>query len=81
MLYICLYPTLPQKLLPTPLHLFTYSSRFFFYKFIYLFYFWLYWVFIATHGLSPVAASMGLLFVAVHGFFIAVASLVAEHRL
>ena len=48
--------------------------------FIY-FYFWLRWVFVAAHGLTLVAASGGLLFVAVHWLLIAVASLVADHRL
>ena len=46
-----------------------------------LFIFWLHWVFVAVRGLSLVAASGGLLFVAVRGLLIAVASLVAEHRL
>ena len=56
---------------------------FFFNKFIiYLFiYFWLCWVFVAARGLSLVVVSGGLLFVAVHGLLIAVASLVAEHGL
>ena len=50
-----------------------YVYLFIFYKFIYLFiYFWLRWVFVAAQG---------LLLVAVHGLLIAVASLVAEHRL
>ena len=44
-------------------------------------YFWLHWVFVAACGLSSVAASGGLLFVAVHGLLIAVASLVVEHGL
>jgi hypothetical protein len=49
---------------------------------IYLFIFWLYWVFVAAHGLSLVAMSeRGLLFVAVLWFLLAVASRVAEHRL
>ena len=39
------------------------------------FFFWLRWVFIAARGLSLVAASGGLLFVAVRGLLIAVASL------
>ena len=42
------------------------------------FFFWLRWVFIAARGLSLVAASGGLLFVAVRGLLIAVASLVAR---
>ena len=41
---------------------------FLFLTFIYLFiYFWLRWVFVAARGLSLVAASGGLLFVAEHG--------------
>ena len=52
------------------------------YLFIYLFtYLWLHWVSVAARGLSLVAASRGLLFVAVCGLLIAVASLVAEHGL
>ena len=36
------------------------SFFFFLILFIYLFiYFWLHWVFVAVHGLSPVAASGG----------------------
>ena len=49
--------------------------------FILLIYFWLRWVFIAACGLSLVAASRGYSFIAVRGLLIAVASLVAEHRL
>ena len=53
-----------------------------FYLFIYLFiYFWLRWVFVAACGLSLVAVSRGLLFVAVRGLLIVGASLVAEHGL
>ena len=44
-------------------------------------YFWLHWVFIATRGLSLVAASGGYSLVVVCGLFVAVASLVSEHRL
>ena len=47
-------------------------------KFIY---FWLPWVFVAACGLSFSCGERGLLFVAVRGLLIAVASLVAEHRL
>ena len=39
------------------------------------------WVFVAVRGLSLVAASGGYSFAAVRGILIAVASLVAEHRL
>ena len=50
-------------------------------------YFWLRWVFIVTRRLSPVAAGRGSFLVAVRGpvavcgLLVAVASLVAEHRL
>ena len=43
--------------------------------------FWLHCFFVAARGLSLVAVSGGLLFVAVRGLLIAVASLVAEHGL
>ena len=52
--------------------------------FIYLFnlFIWLRWIFVAMRGLSLVAVGeRGLLFIAVHGLLIAVASLVAEHGL
>ena len=45
--------------------------------FIYL---WLHWVFVAAHGLSS-CGERGLLFVAVRGLLIVVASLVVEHGL
>lgn len=49
---------------------------------MYLFiYFLLCWVFVAECGLSLVAVSEGYSLVLVHGFFIAVASLVVGHRL
>ena len=54
------------------------SANFFF---LIYFYFWLRWVFVAAHSLSLVVASRGLLFVAVHGLIIAVASLIVEHGL
>jgi len=44
-------------------------------------YFGLHWVFVAAHQLFFSCAERGLLFVAVLGLLIAVASLVAEHRL
>ena len=47
----------------------------------YFIYFWLHWVFFATHGLPLAEASGGFLFVAVLGLLIVVASLVAEHGL
>ena len=48
--------------------------------FIYFLNFWLRWVFIAAQAFSS-CGEWGLLFVVVHGLLIAVASLVAEHRL
>ena len=41
----------------------------------------LHWIFVAARGLSLVGSERGLLFVAVCGLLIAVASLVAEHGL
>ena len=45
----------------------------------YLFIYCLHRVYVAARRLSLVAVSRGLLFIAVHGFLIAVASLVAGH--
>ena len=53
----------------------------FFLKINLFIYFWLHWVFVAVQGLCLVVESWGLLFVAVHGLLIAVASLVVEHGL
>ena len=52
-------------------------------KFIYFiyFYFWLCWVFVSAHELFSSCGERGLLFVAVQGLLIAVASLVVEHGL
>ena len=51
-------------------------------KIIYLcMYFWQHWVSVILHGFSLVVVSGGLLFLAVHGLLIAVASLFAEYRL
>ena len=47
----------------------------------FLTYFWLRWVLIAAHGLFSSCGEQGLLFVAVHGLLIAVASLAAKHGL
>ena len=44
-------------------------------------YFWLCWVFVAVGELSPVVVNGGNSLVVVCGFLIALASLVAEHRL
>ena len=58
------------------------DSFLFFFKLIYSFiYFWLYWVFVAACELFSSCGEQGLLFVAVHGLLIVVASLVAEHGL
>ena len=48
---------------------------------LFTFYFWLCWVFAVAHRLFSSCCEQGLLFVAVRGLLIAVASLVAEHRL
>ena len=53
---------------------------FFFFLLVLLIYFWLCWVFVTIHRFSLVAASWGYS-VLVSGLPIAVASLVAEHRL
>ena len=53
---------------------------FFFNKFILFIYFWLHWVFVAVQAFSS-CGERGLLFVAVRGLLIAVASLVVEHGL
>ena len=59
----------------------TIYSFFFLNKLILFIYFWLRQVCIAACGLSLVVASRGLLFVAVRGFLVKVASLVSEHGL
>ena len=46
----------------------------------FFFFFWLYWVFAAAHGLSLVAASEGCALVVVLRLLVVLASLVAEHR-
>ena len=57
---------------PLRSHLFPWGAFFFFNKFIYFIY-----LFLAALGLH--CCKWGLLFVAVHGLLIAVASLVVEH--
>ena len=47
----------------------------------FFFYFWRFWVFVAERRLFSNYGEWGLLFAAVRGLLIAVASLVAEHRL
>ena len=54
---------------------------FFFLINLFIFYLWLHWVFVAACGLFSSCGERGLLFVAVRGLPIAVASLVAEHGL
>ena len=56
-------------------------NDFFLNVFLLFIYFWLRWVFVAAHGLSPVAGSGGCCSFAMHRLLIAVASLVAEHGL
>ena len=58
-----------------------YQESDFFKKFFIITYFCLLWVLVAACGLSLVAASRGYSLDAVFGLLIAVASLVAEHRL
>ena len=59
-----------------------FPSLLLFLKKLFLFiYFWLRWAFAAARGLFSSCREWGLLFVVVHGLLIAVASLVAEHRL
>ena len=55
------------------------AIKFFFFNF-YLFYFWLCWIFVAARGLFSGCGERGLLFVAVRGLLIVVASVV-EHGL
>ena len=50
------------------------STSFFFPIYLFFIYFWLHWVFIAVHGAFSSCSEQGLLFVAVHGLLIAVAS-------
>ena len=66
-----------------PNHCATREAPLFFFLINLLIYFWLRWVFVAVSGLSLVAVSGGysLLWCAGFSFLIAVASLVAEHRL
>ena len=47
----------------------------------FIIYFWLCWVFNAVHGLSLVAMSGGLLFIAMVGLLTAVDSLLEKHGL
>ena len=49
--------------------------------YFFIFTFWLCWVFVAACGLFSSCGERGPLFIAVRGLLIAVASLVAEHRL
>ena len=55
-------------------------AMFLFFNFIY-FIFLLCWVFVAAHRLFSGCGERGLLFVAMRGLLIVVASLIAEHRL
>ena len=69
-----------NPLTPTPL--LTFFKHILNFLFIYQFiYFWLHWVFVAARGLFSSCSERGLLFVAVRGLLIAVASLVVEHGL
>ena len=52
-----------------------------YFKFIYLFYFCLRWVFVSACGLFSSCGERGLLFLVVHGLLTEVASLAEEHGL
>ena len=49
--------------------------------YLFIYYFWLFWVFVAVRRFSLVCSEQGLLLVAVHGLLIAVASLALAHGL
>ena len=53
----------------------------YFFKFLYLIYFWLRWLFVAVCRLSLDVVSRSYSSLRCEGFFITVASLVAEHGL
>ena len=53
----------------------------FFKMYLFIYYFWLFWVFIAIRRFSLVCGEQGLHLVVVHRLLIAVASLVLEHGL
>ena len=60
----------------------SFSVSFFFFFFnLFIIYFWLRWVFTAATRAFSSCGKRGLLFVAVLGLLVAVASLVAEHGL
>ena len=60
---------------------FFFLINFFILLFYFIYCFWLRWVFVAASLLFSSCSEQGLLFVAVRGLLIAVASLVAEHGL
>ena len=64
----------------TPTGILCFFKNYLFCLFIYLFYFWLRWVFVAARRLSLVAVSGGLLFIAVCRLLIAVVSLCCRAR-
>ena len=49
--------------------------------YLFIFYFWLCWVFVAARELSLFAGSRGYSLVAMHWLLIALASVVVDHRL
>ena len=67
---------------PVPLSIFIFILKKLFIYLLYfiLSYFWLHWVFVAAQAFSS-CGERGLLFIAVRGLLIVVASLVAEHGL
>ena len=50
-------------------------------EFLFIYFFWLRWIFVAVSGLSPVVVRGGYSLISVNGLLIAVAPLVVEHRL
>ena len=50
-------------------------------KYLHSFFFFNFWGFVAVWGPSSSCHEQGLLLIVVHGLFIALVSLVAEHRL
>ena len=73
--FLILFPVLELTGLPSKQ--FSLKKKFF----LFIYYFWLHGVFVAVSGLSPVVAREGLQFIVVHRLLIAIASLVADHRL
>ena len=75
--YVCIYNhTLMYVSKSQCIILYIFFYYYYFFKFIY---FWLCWVFTASHGLSLVVASRGYSLVEVYRLLFAVASLILDH--